>query len=88
MRRMERMAELVVGVPRVVAVSIHVDKEWGDPNNRVLMEAAQRWPWLRLADWDGAADHHPEWLGSDGVHPNREGARQYAGLVREAAVAP
>lgn len=88
MQRMERMAELVVGVPRVVAVTVHVEREWGDHNNRVLMEAASRWPWLRLADWDTAASQHPEWLGPDGVHPNREGARQYAGLVHAAATAP
>lgn len=88
MRRMERMAELVVGVPRVVAVTIHVEREWGDNNNRVLMEAASRWPWLRLADWDTAATRNPEWLGPDGVHPNREGARQYAGLVHAAATQP
>lgn len=88
MRRMERVAELVVGVPRVVAITIHVEREWGDHNNRVLMEAASRWPWLRLADWDAAATRHPEWLGSDGVHPNREGARHYAGLVHAAATAP
>jgi peptidoglycan/LPS O-acetylase OafA/YrhL len=87
MHRLERMAELVVGVPRVVAVTIHVDRPWAAPGNKALRDAAQRWPWLRLAEWDVAASQHPEWLGSDGVHPNREGARQYAALVQSAATA-
>jgi peptidoglycan/LPS O-acetylase OafA/YrhL len=85
MRRLERMAELVVGVPRVVAVTIHVDRPWAGPGNQALRDAAARWPWLRLADWNSAAAAHPEWLGPDGVHPNREGARQYAALVQAAA---
>ena len=88
MRRMERMAELVVGVPRIVAVTVHVDRPWAAQSNAALREGAARWPWLRLAEWDAAASEHPEWLGSDGVHPNREGARQYAALVEAAATAP
>jgi peptidoglycan/LPS O-acetylase OafA/YrhL len=87
MHRLERMADLVAGVPRVIAVTIHVDRPWAGAGNQALHEAAARWPWLRLADWDAAASQHPEWLGPDGVHPTREGARQYAALVQAAAAA-
>jgi peptidoglycan/LPS O-acetylase OafA/YrhL/lysophospholipase L1-like esterase len=88
MRRMERMAELVQGVPRIVAVTVHVDRPWAAQSNQALRDGAARWPWLHLAEWDAAVSEHPEWLGPDGVHPNREGARHYADLVHQAATAP
>jgi hypothetical protein len=87
-RALDRMAALVSGVPRVVAVTVHVDRPWAEASNAALRDAAGRYPWLRLADWHAAASQHPEWLASDGVHPNREGARQYAALVAEAVHAP
>lgn len=87
-RALDRLAALVSGVPRVVAVTVHVDRPWAEPSNAALRDAAARYPWLRLADWHAAASQHPEWLASDGVHPNREGARQYAALVAAAVQGP
>lgn len=84
----ERLAALAGGVPRVVAVTVWVPgKPWVEESNRALHDAAARFPWLRLADWHGAARDHPEWLGPDGVHAGPEGARQYAALVAAAASA-
>jgi peptidoglycan/LPS O-acetylase OafA/YrhL len=85
--QLERLARLVAGVPRVVAVTVHVDRPWGEPSNAALRDAAHRYPWLRLADWHGVARDHPEWFGRDGVHPTRAGARHYAALVVAAASA-
>lgn len=85
---LERLAALAGGVPRVVAVTVWVPgKPWVEESNRALHAAAARFPWLRLADWHGAARDHPEWLGPDGVHAGPEGARQYAALVAAAASA-
>jgi peptidoglycan/LPS O-acetylase OafA/YrhL len=84
----ERLAALASGIPRVVAVSVWVHKPWMEASNAALQDAGNRFPWLRLADWYGEASKHPEWLASDGVHPNREGARHYGDLIGAAARAP
>ena len=87
-KHVERLAALVAGVPRVVAVTVLVPKSWQDASNAALRDAAGRFPWLRLADWHAAASQHPEWLGPDGVHVGREGARQYAAIVAATVNAP
>jgi peptidoglycan/LPS O-acetylase OafA/YrhL len=87
-RHIDRLAGLVGGIPRVVAVTVAVPRSWADESNVALRDAAGRFPWLRLADWHALAAEHPEWLGPDGVHVNREGARQYANLVGSTVVAP
>lgn len=87
-KHVERLAALVAGVPRVVAVTVLVPKSWQDASNAALRDAAGRFPWLRLADWHAEASQHPEWLGPDGVHVGREGARQYAAIVAAAVNAP
>jgi hypothetical protein len=87
-RHLDRLAGLVAGIPRVIAVNVSVPRPWQDPNNAALADAAARFPWLRIADWHALAAQHPEWFGSDGVHTNREGAKQYAGLVATTVAAP
>jgi lysophospholipase L1-like esterase len=84
-RQLERLARLAAGVPRVIAVTVHVDRPWAEPSNAALHAAARRYPWLRLADWHAVAREHPEWFGRDGVHPTRTGARHYAALVAATA---
>jgi hypothetical protein len=87
-RHIDRLAGLVGGIPRVVAVTVAVPRPWADASNVALGDAAGRFAWLRLADWHALAAEHPEWLGPDGVHVNREGSRQYANLVGSTVVAP
>jgi hypothetical protein len=50
--------------------------------NDVLRRAAVRYASLRVFDWGTMAHRHPEWFGSDGVHPTATGYR-----VRAAAEA-
>jgi peptidoglycan/LPS O-acetylase OafA/YrhL len=85
---LDRFAALVAGIPRVVAVNVSVPRPWQDPNNAALRDAAARDPWLRIADWHALAAQHPEWFGSDGVHTNRDGAKQYANLVAATVAGP
>jgi lysophospholipase L1-like esterase len=77
----QRLATLAAGVPKVIAVNVWVPRPWQDASNDALRDAATRFPWLRIADWHALAAQHPEWFGSDGVHTNRTGAKQYANLV-------
>jgi peptidoglycan/LPS O-acetylase OafA/YrhL len=76
------------GIPRVIAVTVRVPRPWETASNTALYDGAKRLPWLRLADWHELAKDRTEWFASDGVHPNREGARQYGDLIANAARAP
>ena len=53
-----------------------------DGYNSVLRRAAGRYPNFRIFDWRALAKAHPQWFGSDGVHPTAAGYR-----VRAAALA-
>lgn len=60
--------------------------KWQNPNNEYLQQLAQTRPNVTIVDWHGAASQHPEWLVEDGVHPNDEGARAFAQLVKDTIV--
>jgi lysophospholipase L1-like esterase len=51
--------------------------------NAALKALDARYRNLHVFDWAGLAAAHPEWFGSDGVHPNTPGYRaRAAGLAR------
>jgi lysophospholipase L1-like esterase len=52
--------------------------------NAVLAQAAQRSATLRLVDWVGVVNAHPDWLISDGVHPDTRGLQARVELVTAA----
>ncbi|HEY5187291.1 MAG TPA: hypothetical protein VIM19_20890 [Actinomycetes bacterium] len=52
--------------------------------NAVLAETAQRTATLRVVDWVGTVNAHPDWLISDGVHPNTRGLQARVELVADA----
>jgi len=52
--------------------------------NAVLVEAAHRSLTLRLVDWVGVVNAHPDWLISDGVHPDTRGLQARVELVADA----
>lgn len=56
--------------------------QWMDMNNNYIWELSAENPRLTVIDWYSLAVSHPEWF-PDGVHPNLEGARQFAKLLRE-----
>lgn len=58
---------------------------WIEPSNQVIREfAAQNPDTVFIADWQAAAKGHPEYLVSDGVHPQGEGLTAYAQTVKDA----
>ncbi|WP_326504241.1 acyltransferase family protein [Rothia nasimurium] len=58
---------------------------WIEPSNQVIREfAAQNPDMVFIADWQAAAKGHPEYLVSDGVHPQNEGLTVYAQTVKDA----
>lgn len=55
--------------------------QWMKMNNNYIWELSQSRPNITVIDWYALAVNHPEWF-KDGVHPNMEGARQFAKLLR------
>jgi lysophospholipase L1-like esterase len=49
--------------------------------NRVLRQAAATYANFLIFDWRALARVHPEWFGSDGVHPGAEGYRARAAAL-------
>ncbi len=52
-----------------------------DGYNRALAAVARAHPNLHVFDWAGMARAHPEWFGSDGVHPTNTGYRARAAAL-------
>jgi len=50
--------------------------------NRVIKQAAKRWPELRVADWNAYSRGKP-WFGPDGLHLTAAGANALATLLRQ-----
>ncbi|MDO4898271.1 MAG: acyltransferase, partial [Rothia sp. (in: high G+C Gram-positive bacteria)] len=58
---------------------------WIEPSNRVIRDFAAANPTdVFVADWQKAQEGHPEYLVSDGVHPQGEGIEVYARTVQQA----
>jgi lysophospholipase L1-like esterase len=49
--------------------------------NRALASLARTHSTLHVFDWAGMAHRHPEWFGSNGVHPNMAGYRARAAAL-------
>jgi lysophospholipase L1-like esterase len=49
--------------------------------NRVLRRTAVTYANFRVFDWQALAKAHPQWFGSDGVHPTTQGYRARAAAL-------
>ncbi len=56
--------------------------QWMKMNNAYIHELSKTRPNIKVIDWYALAVQHPDWF-PDGVHPNMEGARQFAKLLRD-----
>jgi len=77
----DQMMSLLAGVPRVVLVTIKMDREWQDANNGLLADRAAFYPNTVLADWHYAGSDHPEYFVEDGIHLTGAGAQAYSSLI-------
>lgn len=58
---------------------------WIEASNQLIRDfAAQHPDQVLVADWQAAAQGHPDYLVSDGVHPQGEGITVYAQTIQEA----
>lgn len=85
-----QLLRAVAAVPENKAVLLvlpRVPRAWQQPNLTTLRAAAAEQPRIRVVDWYGASEGHPEFFEADGVHLAPAGVRAYADLVRAAAEA-
>ena len=62
-------------------LTVHVDRAWTDDANKQIYAAAQRYGNVKLIDWAGYANDHPEWYADAGIHPNEVGGLELAKLI-------
>ena len=56
---------------------------WQQVNNDCIRDMPIAHPNVTVVDWYSLVKDHPEWLTSDGIHPNDEGIKAYANLVHD-----
>ncbi len=78
---LQRLREVLSGVPHVVLVNVRVARSWQGEVDKALAEYVSSWPQAVLADW---YSHSSESLLVDGVHPSVAGRAIYARVVLEA----
>ncbi len=77
--------DLLTKTKRVVIVNGSVPRTWEEQNNDVIDTVVPDYPNAVIADWHAAAEGHPEYFVSDGVHLTPKGAKAYAKLIKKAA---
>jgi peptidoglycan/LPS O-acetylase OafA/YrhL len=70
---------------RVIVINDHMDRPWEPPNNSMFPAVVKAHRNAVLVNWDAAADTHPDWLSTDGVHLKLAGRGPYAQLIKTAA---
>ncbi len=70
---------------KVIVINDHMDRPWEPPNNAMFPVVVKAHANAVLVNWDTAADTHPNWLSTDGVHLKPAGRAPYAQLIKAAA---
>ncbi len=81
---LSRTLDALRGEARVVLVTAKVPRDWQDAADRVLRQAASRYPNVSLADWQAEAQQHDEWFVSDGVHLTSAGIAAFGACIASA----
>lgn len=81
---MKKMLEVLGTQKQIYWITVYCSySEWMAMNNQYLTELSLSRPNFHLIDWYPLAISNPDWLYSDGTHPNMEGAYQYAKLIHD-----
>ncbi len=73
---------------RVYWINVRVPtKRWQNPVNDLLAKMADRYSNLTIVDWYDFSNAHDDWFYEDRVHPNTDGADQYANYISRAVLA-
>ena len=79
----QNLLELLGTERQILWVTVYCSySQWMKMNNEYIWELSMTRPNIKVIDWYSLAVNHPEWF-PDGVHPNLEGARHFAKLLRD-----
>jgi lysophospholipase L1-like esterase len=67
----------------VYFLTARVPRVWEGETNGSVRDARSRWPNARFLDWRTFSTCRNEWFENDGFHLRTDGARAYAGFVRD-----
>ena len=83
--QVEQMIAAAGSDAKVIFVNAYGARSWIPDTNALLVAAVERHPGrVFLADWQSAVQANPGIVGSDGIHPTRDGTQVYASVVMEA----
>ena len=79
---MDQMMALVASVPQVVLVRNDVERDYGEQNNSLMVNAAAANPNVSVLYWDGLASQcQGDCIYQDGIHLKSTGAAYYVQLI-------
>ncbi|MBR7795682.1 acyltransferase family protein [Agaribacter marinus] len=76
--------EMIGDDRQVLLVNTRISRPWEQVVNRTLADTASKQANVTLVDWHGASAGHDNYFASDGVHPNKKGAKVYADIIKKA----
>ena len=83
----QNMLELLGTERQIFWVTVYCSySQYMAANNQFIWELAATRPNITIIDWYSLAVEHPEWF-PDGVHPNLDGARAFAKLLKDSLAA-
>jgi peptidoglycan/LPS O-acetylase OafA/YrhL len=76
---------LLKDVPKVIVLTVWVNKEWTEPNNELILSLPADFPNVQVGYWADMASHCVGncYAASDGYHLSADGADYYAALIAE-----
>lgn len=76
---LERLVAATAGVPNVIMINAHSDRDWIRPNNALLAEIDRPGDNIIMIDWATLATECPgRCFAADGIHLNETGAAYFA----------
>lgn len=77
----DELVEAVGDVNELIFVNIRVPRDWEEPTNTALTDAAERYDHVRIVDWHGESANGADLFRADGYHPNETGSERWANLI-------
>jgi hypothetical protein len=83
---LDAILDLLVG-RTVVVLTVHADIAYIDANNELIRSLPERYPNVKVADWDALVDSGAFTMMPDGINLSEEGRALYVQLILEALAA-
>jgi hypothetical protein len=79
--RIDELVDAAGDVDELIFVNVRVPRDWEEPTNAALADAAGRYDHVRIVDWYGESADGDHLFRADGYHPNETGSQRWANLI-------